>query len=148
MMKFGFVLCLTLVAIVRADVKPVTCGSAIKLTHTEAGGHHYLSSEDKNLGSGSGQQIVTWVPASQKSSISTLWWLRESNDADKTCQPGTAIRCGETIRLTHLETKRNLHSHAIHHHCRDNKKYRDMGMMVKVIRPMIGSLNAQEKDCG
>ena len=65
------------------------------------------------MGSGSGQQIVTWVPATQKSSTATLWWLRESNEASDTCQPGTPIRCGETIRLTHLETKRNLHSHAI-----------------------------------
>jgi dolichyl-phosphate-mannose--protein O-mannosyl transferase len=98
------------------DTKPVTCGSAIKLTHTEAGVHHYLSSEDKNLGSGSGQQIVTWVPQSRKSDPSTLWWVRESNDEDTAssfCKPGTPIRCGDTVRLTHLETKRNLHSHAI-----------------------------------
>jgi dolichyl-phosphate-mannose--protein O-mannosyl transferase len=96
--------------IIHSPDKPVTCGSAIKLTHIESGAKHYLSSENKNLGSGSGQQIVTWIPT--KSQTSALWWLQESNDAD-TCKPGTPIRCGEKIRLTHLETKRNLHTHGI-----------------------------------
>lgn len=94
----------------QTTAKPVTCGSAIKLTHIESGSKHYLSSENKNLGSGSGQQIVTWLP--NKAETSALWWIRESNDAEL-CAPGTPIRCGEKIRLTHLETKRNLHTHAI-----------------------------------
>lgn len=92
------------------DPKAVTCGSAIKLTHVESGNKHYLSSENKNLGSGSGQQIVTWVP--QKSQSSALWWLQAGND-DPICAPGEPIACGSTIRLTHLETKRNLHTHGI-----------------------------------
>lgn len=82
----------------------------MKLTHVESGGNHYLSSENKNLGSGSGQQIVTWIP--NKSATSALWWIQESNDADS-CLAGDLIPCGSKIRLTHLDTKRNLHSHGV-----------------------------------
>ena len=92
--------------------KPVTCGSVVKLTHVESGGKHYLSSENKNLGSGSGQQIVTWIP--EKEARSALWWIRRNNDEEEDCESGTEpIVCGSTVRLTHLTTRRNLHTHTI-----------------------------------
>ena len=87
----------------------VSCGSAVKLTHVESGSKHYLSSENKNLGSGSGQQIVTWND--NKSSTDGLWWLR-GPDGEEDCGV-EAIECGATIRLTHLNTRRNLHTHGI-----------------------------------
>jgi len=90
---------------------PVTCGSAIKLTHVESKGLNWLFSENKNLGSGSGQQIVTWIP--NKADASALWWLRKSHHEAGECDPGTPMECGSTIRLTHLATKRNLHTHGI-----------------------------------
>eukprot|EP00980_Cylindrotheca_fusiformis_P022228 scaffold9135_cov102-Cylindrotheca_fusiformis.AAC.1 len=44
----------------------VTCGSAVKLSHYQSKAQtkqeHFLNSEGKNLGSGSGQQIVTAIP--------------------------------------------------------------------------------------
>lgn len=89
--------------------KFVTCGSVVKLTHVESGGKYYLHSENKNLGGGSGQQIVTWVP--EKSGTSTLWWIREAHEDDY-CVTARPIPCGSKIRLTHLDTMRNLHSHA------------------------------------
>lgn len=89
--------------------KFVTCGSVVKLTHVESGGKYYLHSENKNLGGGSGQQIVTWV--AEKSGTSTLWWIREANEDDY-CVTASPIKCGSKIRLTHLDTMRNLHSHA------------------------------------
>jgi dolichyl-phosphate-mannose--protein O-mannosyl transferase len=99
-------------SIVFLGEKPVTCGSAVKLAHIESGSKNYLASENKSLGSGSGQQIVTWSP--QKNEPASLWWLREAHNSDDgICPPGTPIRCGTTIRLTHLETKRNLHTHGI-----------------------------------
>lgn len=103
----------------------VTCGSAVKLTHVESsaaakGQAVYLSSEQKNLGSGSGQQIVTAV-GDNPATPNTLWLLRGPNDpgtrgADEaSCTAGAAqpIRCNQIIRLTHLETMRNLHSHNV-----------------------------------
>ena len=89
--------------------KFVTCGSAVKLTHVESGGKYYLHSENKNLGGGSGQQIVTLIP--EKSTTSTLWWIREAHD-DEYCITTSSIKCGSKIRLTHLDTMRNLHTHA------------------------------------
>lgn len=77
-----------------------------------------MSSESKNLGSGSGQQIVTAV--SSLTSTNTLWWIRGANDetsrADSACVGGglaEPIKCGQVIRLTHLDTLKNLHSHAV-----------------------------------
>lgn len=88
--------------------KFVTCGSVVKLTHSESG--HLLNSEAKNLGGGSGQQVVTWIE--DKSETSSLWWIREAHDDDY-CTPGHPMKCNSKIRLTHLDTMRNLHTH--HH---------------------------------
>jgi len=107
----------------------ITCGSVVKLTHVESSSaskdndSFMLSSEAKNLGSGSGQQIVTAV-GGQPTSLNLLWWVRGPNDPEMrkenssgtpACEDGTAtpIRCGEIIRLTHLETQVNLHSHEV-----------------------------------
>jgi dolichyl-phosphate-mannose--protein O-mannosyl transferase len=88
--------------------KYITCGSVVKLQHVESGA--YLHSEEKNMGGGSGQQIVTWIP--QVGDTSNLWWIREGND-DKYCVAGSPIQCGDKIRLTHLDTMRNLHTHNV-----------------------------------
>lgn len=98
----------------------VTCGSAIKLTHVESQGPYYLNSETKNLGTGSGQQIVTAI-GDNPTTTNTFWWVRGPNDpssrgsAASACMGGTAqpIKCNEIIRLTHLETMKNLHSHNV-----------------------------------
>lgn len=100
----------------------VTCGSAVKLTHVESSSNgkdvFLLNSEQKNLGGGSGQQIVT-VLGGNPASANTMWWIRGPNDPDirqkAGCREGTAtpVRCGDIIRLTHLETKVNLHSHEV-----------------------------------
>jgi dolichyl-phosphate-mannose--protein O-mannosyl transferase len=104
----------------------VTCGSAIKLSHyeskTQTDSEHYLSSEGKNLGGGSGQQIVTAV--TDPTTTNTLWWIRGPNDPNSRgthgssaacANDGTAekIPCGSMIRLTHLNTRKNLHSHDV-----------------------------------
>eukprot|EP00934_Nitzschia_sp_Nitz4_P003533 Nitzschia sp. Nitz4//scaffold26_size159584//115729//116596//NITZ4_002507-RA/size159584-snap-gene-0.48-mRNA-1//-1//CDS//3329545130//3523//frame0 len=116
--------------IVRGDSPEyVTCGSAIKLSHYEAnkasGKEHFLNSEGKNLGSGSGQQIVTAIPSA--TTTNTLWWIRGSNSlatenaaerdglVSACAKDGTAepVPCGSVIRLTHLQTMKNLHSHSV-----------------------------------
>lgn len=105
----------------------VTCGSVIKLTHVESSAASqnnevfYLSSEQKSLGkgNGSGQQIVT-VVGGQPTNKNMMWWIRGPNDPEhrkqtSACQDGTAmpIKCGSVIRLTHLDTMVNLHSHEV-----------------------------------
>lgn len=106
------------------DDEFVTCGSAIKLSHYESKAQtkteHFLNSEGKNLGSGSGQQIVTSVP--DPSTTNALWWVRGPNVVDgrsdeisacKSGEPAELIPCGSIMRLTHLNSMKNLHSHDV-----------------------------------
>jgi len=92
------------------DEKPVTCGSAIKLNHVESGGKYLLSSDERQLNSGSGQQLVTAVQNDK--SPNGMWQVREGND-DRFCEAGKPVRCGQVIRLMHLGTGANLHTHGI-----------------------------------
>jgi dolichyl-phosphate-mannose--protein O-mannosyl transferase len=94
----------------------VTCGSAVKLESVETG--YYLNSEEKNLGTGSGQQLITFIK--DHDSRNTLWWVRPAHTGnareyppEATCQLAEPITCGSAIRLTHLDTMRNLHSHEV-----------------------------------
>lgn len=56
---------------------------------------------------GSGQQSVTGM--SDALDANSYWQVRGSMKKD--CVRGTPIKCGQTIRLTHVSTRRNLHSH-------------------------------------
>ncbi|KAF3705726.1 Stromal cell-derived factor 2 [Channa argus] len=83
----------------------VTCGSVVKLLNLK---HNVrLHSHDVRYGSGSGQQSVTGVTAVEDSN--SYWSVRGTRDTF--CHRGTAVKCGQTIRLTHVNTGRNLHSH-------------------------------------
>ncbi|NXG63185.1 SDF2 factor, partial [Hemiprocne comata] len=66
-----------------------------------------LHSHDVRYGSGSGQQSVTGVSAADDGN--SYWRVRPRTAA--VCPRGTPVRCGQAIRLTHLGTGRNLHSH-------------------------------------
>ncbi|KAL3767176.1 hypothetical protein ACHAWU_003267 [Discostella pseudostelligera] len=109
-----------LLAIVRGcdssdDDKYVTCGSAIKLTHVESGGNYFLNSDERQLQSGSGQQLVT--VAEDNRSPQGLWQVREAHDEGNivppACLTGAPVPCGKTIRLNHIVTGSNLHTHGI-----------------------------------
>ncbi|XP_064379350.1 stromal cell-derived factor 2 [Dromaius novaehollandiae] len=89
----------------RGDPAPVTCGSVVKLLNVR---HNVrLHSHDVRYGSGSGQQSVTGVSAVDDSN--SYWRVRGRTAA--ACERGAPVRCGQAIRLTHLGTGRNLHSH-------------------------------------
>eukprot|EP00550_Attheya_septentrionalis_P003028 CAMPEP_0198281936 /NCGR_PEP_ID=MMETSP1449-20131203/1816_1 /TAXON_ID=420275 /ORGANISM="Attheya septentrionalis, Strain CCMP2084" /LENGTH=217 /DNA_ID=CAMNT_0043977963 /DNA_START=129 /DNA_END=782 /DNA_ORIENTATION=- len=92
------------------EEKLVTCGSAIKMTHVDTGGKYYLHSANAQMGSGSGQQVVTMVE--DRSAVGGLWLVREGH-GEPQCKPAEPIPCGRRIRLTHLETSVNLHSHLV-----------------------------------
>ncbi len=56
---------------------------------------------------GSGQQSVTGVDSADDAN--SYWRIR--GKPDKVCQRGEPVQCGEAIRITHMKTGRNLHSH-------------------------------------
>jgi len=88
----------------------VTCGSAIKLTHVESGNKYFLQSDEQQLQSGSGQQLVTAIENDR--SPKGLWQVREGSE-EGICEVGTPVKCGQTVRLTHVITGSNLHTHGI-----------------------------------
>jgi len=83
----------------------VTCGSVLKLFNPNY--NTRLHSHDVKYGSGSGQQSVT--ATEQEEDNNSYWTVR--GRVEKMCQRGEPIECGSVIRLQHVQTKRNLHSH-------------------------------------
>uniref|UniRef100_A0A3B5KNM6 MIR domain-containing protein n=1 Tax=Xiphophorus couchianus TaxID=32473 RepID=A0A3B5KNM6_9TELE len=56
---------------------------------------------------GSGQQSVTGVESADDAN--SYWQIR--GKPTRPCQRGSAIKCGQPIRITHMKTSRNLHTH-------------------------------------
>jgi dolichyl-phosphate-mannose--protein O-mannosyl transferase len=93
-------------AAIEMDPTQITCNSSLKFTHVQTGFH--LTSSEINWGSGSGQQSVT--ATSTPGDSTSLWMIAEPDQKD-ICTAGTAMVCNSVIRLTHLLTGKNLHSH-------------------------------------
>ncbi|KAL3791279.1 hypothetical protein HJC23_000896 [Cyclotella cryptica] len=85
----------------------VTCGSAIELRHMDSGKYYLKSSQHKWAHGSSGQQIVTLDTIR-----GDLWQVREAHNTTA-CVTGAPIKCGDVIRLTHVRTSKNLHSHGV-----------------------------------
>ena len=49
---------------------------------------------------------------SDKAESSSLWQVREGHNQTQ-CITGKPVKCGQTIRLMHLESQKNLHTHPI-----------------------------------
>lgn len=84
----------------------VTYGSTIKLEHVASA--HRLHSHDISYGTGSGQQSVTGFA---DSGDSNSYWIVKEGHEDAPKLAGTVVKCGDVIRLQHLNTAKNLHSH-------------------------------------
>lgn len=56
---------------------------------------------------GSGQQSVTGVEASDDAN--SYWRIRGGSEGG--CPRGLPVRCGQAVRLTHVLTGKNLHTH-------------------------------------
>ena len=83
----------------------VTCGSVIKLVND-----NYklgLHSHDVKYGSGSGQQSVTGI--SDQGDSNSYWAIK--GKTSEPCRRGKPINCGSVLRLEHIATEKNLHSH-------------------------------------
>ncbi|CAM9692874.1 unnamed protein product [Phaeothamnion confervicola] len=88
------------------DAVGVTCGSAVKLRHQETGYH--LHSHQIRWGTGSGQQSVTAHGSADDQG--GLWLVKEAHGG-LPCEVGQPILCGRTVRLEHVRTGLNLHTH-------------------------------------
>lgn len=118
------------------DGRFVTCGSAIRIRNIDSRKYFLGSSEHKY--SHNGQQVVTLDTRGDQSKF--MWQVSLSNVAlfflspcslryilitipfaltkiqaahNNTCTTGEKIKCGEIIRLTHVGTGKNLHSHGL-----------------------------------
>ncbi|XP_015110064.1 stromal cell-derived factor 2 [Diachasma alloeum] len=85
----------------------VTCGSILKLLNVAY--NVRLHSHDIKYRSGSGQQSVTGTEA--KEDINSYWLVKAATG--KQCPRGERISCGVLLRLEHVATKKNLHSHHV-----------------------------------
>nr|CDJ82786.1 MIR domain containing protein [Haemonchus contortus] len=87
------------------DDESITCGSVLKLSNANEGSR--LHSHDVKYGSGSGQQSVTAVTASDD--VNSHWQIYPA--LGEKCHRGDPIKCGDKIRLKHLTTGCFLHTH-------------------------------------
>ncbi|CAF0942110.1 unnamed protein product [Adineta ricciae] len=91
--------------LVSSNKDSMTCGSTFKLVNQQSGDR--LHSHDVKYGSGSGQQSVTGTPNADD--VNSYWQVR--GDIRNDCERGTPIKCDSVVRLFHVTTRRNLHSH-------------------------------------
>lgn len=97
---------LNLISFLAAKTKYVTCGSVLKLLNTDY--RVRLHSHDVKYGTGSGQQSVTGTD--KQEDVNSHWTILASQGKES-CERGEPIKCGDTIRLLHIATRKNLHSH-------------------------------------
>lgn len=97
------------------DENVLTCGSSIRLRNQ--GSQYFLHSSHITFGQGSGQQVVTCHKSGKE--VGDLWTVKEAdqtsagvNAKSNMCEVGEPVRCGDIIRLEHVETQKNLHSHS------------------------------------
>jgi dolichyl-phosphate-mannose--protein O-mannosyl transferase len=89
-----------------AGVTTVSYGAVIKLEHVTS--EHRLHSPGLAYGSGSGQQSVTGL--SDAGDVNSYWVVKQAHGASRR-PAGSMVQCGDMIRLQHLSTGNNLHSH-------------------------------------
>lgn len=80
----------------------------IRLEHVES--HFYLHSHGIRYGAGSKQQSITAVESQDDEG--NLWLVKEAL-GEQPCTTGAPIKCDEFVRLEHVATERNLHTHTV-----------------------------------
>ena len=89
------------------ESKTITYGSSLRIQNIIT--KYYLSSFGMNWSSGSGLQIVTAVQSDKD--INSLFTIKEGETYPPKIN-GDPVLCGDVIRLEHIGTGKNLHSHA------------------------------------
>jgi dolichyl-phosphate-mannose--protein O-mannosyl transferase len=81
-----------------------------------------LHSHSLTWGSGSHQQSITAVQ--NHDDPNSLWMIKEGHK-ETPCETGTPILCNQTIRLEHVNTRKNLHSHEYASFITDSQEVRN-----------------------
>jgi len=91
--------------------KPLVYGATFKLSHGWTG--RTLHSHALNYGhaGSSGQQQVTCFEGADDND---LWRIKAAHGQPDDAKAGQAVRNGDIVRLEHVLTRRNLHSHSGH----------------------------------
>lgn len=84
----------------------LTWTTTARFKHYESG--FYLHSHELAYGTGSGQQSVTALEADNDAG--SLWTVKEA-DGEPLCLTGERIKWGQKIRIEHMNTEKNLHTH-------------------------------------
>lgn len=93
------------------DLPAGTVGSWIRLRHVGTGRRLHSHPYDYGHAGGSGQQQVTCSATSEDDDV---WRVRVGHRADEIPAWGSSVEHGQVIRLEHVATNRNLHSHSGH----------------------------------
>ena len=88
------------------EAQVLTYDSTVRLMHADS--KYHLHSHDISYGSGSGQQSVTGLKGD--TDHGSLWRFRPGDGLPER-KSGELIKCNDIVRLTHLSTNKNLHSH-------------------------------------
>ena len=88
------------------ESKTITYGSSLRIQNSITKFH--LSSFGMNWSSGSGLQIITAVESDKE--INGLFTIKEGETYPMKVN-GEPVLCGDIIRLEHVSTGKNLHSH-------------------------------------
>jgi len=86
--------------------KIITCGSALRIQNDIT--KYYLASFNMNWSTGSHLQIITAI--GDDNSNDNLFIIKEG-ETYPSCRSGEPILCNSVIRLEHVVTGKNLHSH-------------------------------------
>ena len=89
------------------ESKTITYGSSLRIQNTIT--KFYLSSFGMNWSTGSGLQIITAVESDKETN--SLFTIKEGEGYPPKIN-GESVLCGDIIRLEHISTGKNLHSHA------------------------------------
>ncbi|KAL2917483.1 hypothetical protein HK105_202764 [Polyrhizophydium stewartii] len=92
--------------VIEREFEAVTCGSSVKLASKSTG--FRLHSHEVNYGTGSLQQSVTGFP---RGDDPNSYFVVSGGFGEGDCARGQPVRCGQTVRLQHLQTGKFLHSH-------------------------------------
>jgi hypothetical protein len=89
-----------------------------------------LHSHKLTWGSGSHQQSITGMQ--NHDDPNSLWLVKEPH-GQTACETGTPIQCNQVIRLEHVNTRKNLHSHEYASFITDSQEVKIIFLIFRLV---------------